>query len=60
MSADYTARHSPMAVYLVGGGTQYRAYCEPCALGLNWWADDEGRVHAEGYAEFHRCTASAR
>lgn len=44
-----------MDIRLVGNGTQYRAYCPACDIGLNWWADDAGRASAERYTAAHIC-----
>lgn len=42
-----------MEVRQVGDGSQYRAYCDDCGIGLNWWADDQGKDAADCYAENH-------
>lgn len=35
-----------MAIELVGGGTQWRAYCFRCDIGLNWYNDAYGKESA--------------
>lgn len=53
MSARSVELLPQMEVTSVGGGTQYRAYCDFCQVGLNWWADGEGKDAAECYAARH-------
>lgn len=42
-----------MGLQIVGGGVQWRGYCEACDMGLNWWNDFQGTEQAEQFTAAH-------
>ena len=42
-----------MQLAKVAHGTQWRAYCPVCGVGLNWYTDPSGTAAAQRFTDHH-------